>query len=215
MPDDYTPSTPTAAEAGAVFENLSEADASAVLESLSAPSSATSTSGADDAALTSTLDAALEGADLTKMTDAQVADFESGDPERVESALAAQLTPRAPGEEIGGAPSRVSIKALKPEDRTRTVQALDLIRAGRAPAEAFAEVFGITAHPQVTEAAAADFHSAPYISETLSAAPQVADLEQHLSALQQQYQVLGMHLTELYPSFQRFFQNQAALSHMG
>ena len=196
MPDDYTPSTPGAAEAGPVLASLSEADASAVLESLSA---GTPTAGAGDAShdaattLSSALDEALENADLTKMTDAQVADFESGDPERVESALAAQLTPRAPGVESAGAPSRVSIKALKAEDRARTVQALDLIRAGRAPAEAFAEVFGITAQAQAagdgfTQESAPDFHAAPDSSQANPAAPQVAELEHHLSVLQQQYQ---------------------------
>ena len=92
MTDEYTPSTPSAAEAGAVFENLSEADASAVLDSLS--------SAGDDAAGAtpvevipglSSLDEALQGADLAQMTDVQIRDFESGDPERVEAALAAYL----------------------------------------------------------------------------------------------------------------------------
>ena len=197
MPDDYTPSTPTATEAGAVLTNLSEADASAVLDSLSAGAEApTGSEAADASALPSTLEQALEDADLTKMTDAQVADFESGDPERVESALAAQLAPRAPGDESATAPARVSIKALKPEDRARTVQALDLIRAGKTPADAFAEVFGTSNQAQslATEAhelaqvTAADFYGAPDAAAHLGAAPQVADLEQHLAALQQQYQ---------------------------
>jgi hypothetical protein len=197
MPDDYSPSTPTAAEAGTVLANLTEADASAVLDSLSAETQPPTTSdAADDSGLPSPLEQVLEEADLTKMTDAQVADFESGDPERVESALAAQLAPRAPGEESATAPARVSIKALKPEDRARTVQALDLIRAGKTPADAFAEVFGISPQAQtmapeahdLAQVAAEDFYGAPVVSAALGAAPQVSDLEQHLAALQQQYQ---------------------------
>ena len=195
MPDDSNPTTPTAAEAGEVFANLSEADASAVLDSLSAGAETPTTEDStDSSALPSTLEQALEEADLTKMTDAQVADFESGDPERVESALAVQLAPRAPGDE--SAPARVSIKALKPEDRARTVQALDLIRAGRTPADAFAEVFGISPQAQtqapeandLAQVAAAEFYGAPDASAHLGTAPQVADLEQQLAALQQQYQ---------------------------
>jgi hypothetical protein len=196
MPDDYTPSSPTAAEAGAVFDNLSEADASAVLDSLS--SSAGGDSRNADGAYAeavipgvSSLDEALEGADLAQMTDAQIRDFESGDPERVEAALAAQMTPRAAGEESAMAPARVSIKALKPEDRARTVQALDLIRAGREPAEAFAEAFGITgqghAADDFSQERAPAYDDAHDYSQVMANVPQVADLEQHLSALQQQY----------------------------
>jgi len=111
----------------------------------------------------------------------------------VESALASQMAPRAPGEESAVAPARVSIKALNPEDRARTVQALDLIRAGRAPADAFAEAFGITgqAQPQTHEAdgfaqeRAADFYAAADSAPGLADAPQVAELEHHLSVLQQ------------------------------
>lgn len=195
MPDDYTPSTPTAAESGAVFENLSEADASAVLDSLSAEAAGSNAAYADYSEEVipglSSLDDALEGADLANMSDAQLADFESGDPERVEAALATQMMPRAPGDEGAGAPSRVSIKALKPEDRARTVQALDLIRAGREPADAFAEVFGISAQPY-EEAAEYAYDYAPQddaqdFSQGLSEAPEVSSLEQHLAGLQQQY----------------------------
>jgi hypothetical protein len=199
MTDDYTPSTPTAADAGAVFENLSEADASAVLDSLSAGGESSGAGGASSEAGIpglSSLDEALEGADLTKMTDAQIRDFESGDPERVEAALAAQMTPRAPGDESAAAPARVSIKALKPEDRARTVQALDLIRAGRTPAEAFAEAFGITGQAQTqtheadgfAQEGVADFYAAADSAPGLADAPQVAELEGHLAMLQQQYQ---------------------------
>jgi hypothetical protein len=190
MTDDYTPSAPTAADAGAVFDNLSEADASAVLDSLA--SAGEGSRGADGAYAeavipgVSSLDEALEGADLAQMSDAQIRDFESGDPERVEAALAAQMTPRAGGDEGAGAPARVSIKALKPEDRARTVQALDLIRAGSTPAEAFAEAFGITGQGYAQERGPA-YDEGPDFSQAMASVPQVADLEQHLSALQQQY----------------------------
>lgn len=119
----------------------------------------------------------LESADITKMSDAQIADFESGDPERVHAALT-----KKHGED---GPSRVSIKALKPEDRARTVQALDLIRAGTAPADAFAEVFGISALPPAVAAAVSE----PVHEEAEAEAdvPQVADLENHLAYLKQQY----------------------------
>jgi hypothetical protein len=200
MPDDYTPTTPSAAEAGAVFENLSEADASAVLDSLSSAGGDAANAGVASPVEVipglSSLDAALEGADLAQMTDAQIRDFESGDPERVEAALAAVQPQAEPGDGAGEevsalAPARVSIKALKPEDRARTVQALDLIRAGKAPADAFAEAFGITGQAQAAEGNAQEYgpfdEAAPEYSQTQEAAPQVADLEQHLSLLQQQY----------------------------
>lgn len=200
MPDDYTPTTPSAAEAGAVFENLSEADASAVLDSLSSAGGDAANAGVVSPAVVipglSSLDEALEGADLSKMTDAQIRDFESGDPERVEAALAAVQPQAEPGDGAGEevsalAPARVSIKALKPEDRARTVQALDLIRAGKAPADAFAEAFGITGQAQAAEGYAQEYgpfaEAAPEYSQTREAAPQVADLERHLSLLQQQY----------------------------
>lgn len=128
-----------------------------------------------------TLEQAMESADLTGMTDEQVADFESGDPERVHAALSRQLTPNANHE---NGPSRVSIKALKPEDRARTVQALDLIRNGYAPADAFAEVFGISALPPTVAEAVTEPYAEP-AAETIS--PGVAELENHLADLQQQY----------------------------
>ena len=200
MPDDYTPSTPSAAEAGAVFENLSEADASAVLDSLSSAGGdapdARRGSAEEVIPGLSSLDEALAGADLAQMTDAQIRDFESGDPERVEAALAAvqpDAEPRdGPGEEVSAlAPARVSIKALKPEDRARTVQALDLIRAGSTPAEAFAEAFGITGQAQgaagYEQDAAPDYDEGFDHSQTQMAAPEVAELEQHLTLLQHQY----------------------------
>lgn len=209
MTDDVTSSAlaPAVAAAdtgaGGAFDNLSEADASAVLESLGGSGGggggdmAAGNEAAGEAEIpgVGSLDEVLEGADLAKMTDAQVADFESGDPERVEAALAAQMLPRAPGEEGAmGGPARVSIKALKPGDRARTVQALDLIRAGRAPAEAFAEAFGIAAQMQgggdddaAAQQAVADPYAAGGFAPVPGAAPQVTELEGRLSTLQQQY----------------------------
>ena len=200
MSDNFTSSTPGTADAGAVFENLSEADASAVLESLSGTDGGTDAAAASEPVIPglASLDEALAGADLGKMTDAQVADFESSDPERVEAALAA-VRPR-PAEELpvaGGEdaaaliPARVSIKALKPEDRARTVQALDLIRAGKSPAEAFAEAFGIAGQAAGQEPAQGEagvFFAGHDFAQGVSAAPQVAKLEQQLAMMQQQYQ---------------------------
>ncbi|WP_395740623.1 hypothetical protein [Prosthecobacter sp.] len=144
-------------------------------------------SGADgDSSAPTTLEQVLESADITKMSDAEVADFESGDPDRVHSALAKQLTPNARNDE---GPSRFSLKALKPEDRTRTVQALDLIRAGQSPADAFAQVFGISALPQAMAAAVSEPEAGTAAAEEVPGIyPQVAELENHLSYLQQQYQ---------------------------
>ncbi len=235
--NDTAAQSPSAAavEAGGVLQNLSEADAGAVLESLSAAGADGGSGGAGagsaaDSALAGlgSLDDALAGADLTQMTEAQLRDFESGDPYRVEAALAAVQQPHAAHPAPGGeededadatttgaaaaastsalAPSRISIKALKPEDRARTVQALDLIRAGHSPAAAFAQVFG---HPDASaegEAPGTDFHEAdaaytdaaytdasayadPHAPQPQSTAPQVAGLEQHLSHLQQQYRL--------------------------
>jgi len=197
MPDDHTPSTPSAAEAGAVFENLSEADASAVLDSLSsAGGDAPCAAPAEVIPGLSSLDEALEGADLSKMTDAQIRDFESGDPERVEAALAAVQPNAEPrigtGEDASAlVPARVSIKALNPEDRARTVQALDMIRAGKTPADAFAEAFGITGQAQggdgFAQDGAAGYDEGFDYSPAPAAAPPVTELEQHLTLLQHQY----------------------------
>ncbi|WP_395746562.1 hypothetical protein [Prosthecobacter sp.] len=231
MTDDAQPPPPAAApsaavsEAAAVFENLSEADASAVLESLHSESGGGDADAGRDAEMGYADEAGVEvlpgmdslvevlgDADLTGMTDAQMADFESGDAERVAAALMAMHSQHAeagefegePGTDAGadegaafmGGPARVSIKALKPEDRARTVQALDMIRAGCTPAEAFAEVFGITGgaaedEGMYVEEGEDDYYGEPEAPElemmSASAAPQVAELEQQLTALQQQY----------------------------
>ena len=198
-----SPSTPNAASDAAVLSSLTEADAGAVLGSLSAEAeSASSAAAADeDTGTRSALDQMLEHTDLTRISDMQLADLESGDPGRIEAALAAAQLPTAqdadgapvegPAAALSG-PARVSIKALKPEDRARTVRALDLIRAGHTPAEAFAEVFGISGAPQQAaahelpqvEMQAQDIIADPFAAEAF---PQLAQLEGQLSHLQQQY----------------------------
>jgi hypothetical protein len=166
-----------------VAEIAASAEADAATDSHADPFAGdTSFSEADaDSAAPATLEEALESADITQMSDAEVADFESGDPERVHSALAKQLNPNANAE---NGPSRISIKALKPEDRARTVQALDLIRGGQSPADAFAEVFGISSLPPAVADAVTEADEAPLEG---SPSPEVADLENHLAYLQQQF----------------------------
>jgi len=203
-PATASPSPADAASDAIVFSSLTEADASAVLSSLSseAGSAAEAAAQQESGATTSALDQALQHTDLTRISDAQLADLESGDPYLIQAALDAAHDPQAgdaadgtaPAEALTG-PARVSIKALKPADRARTVRALDLIRAGHAPAEAFAEVFGTSGVPQ--EAAYAPEYTQPqaaYEQETSAATavvpevfPQVAQLETQLSRLQQQY----------------------------
>lgn len=199
-----SPSTPNAASDAAVLSSLTEADAGAVLGSLSAEAeSASSAVAADeDAGTRSALDQMLEHTDLTRISDMQMADLESGDPERIEAALAAAQLPEAPEADGASAegpaaaltgPARVSIKALKPADRARTVRALDLIRAGHTPAEAFAEVFGISGAPQQVQAHEeqpyVDVQAQQEVADPFSAEafPQLAQLEGQLSHLQQQY----------------------------
>ena len=197
-----SPSPADAASDAVVLGSLTEADASAVLGSLSteAESAAGAAAQQEGGATMSALDQALAHTDLAKISDAQLADLESGDPYLIQAALDAAQDAHAPessepaaAETLAG-PARVSIKALKPADRARTVRALDLIRAGHAPAEAFAEVFGISAAPQ--EGAHATEYAQPqaaYEQEASPAAvmpeifPQVAQLETQLSSLQQQY----------------------------
>ena len=188
---------------------ISSADAAAALMGAAdgaAPDLATVASEA--------LQIAMENTDLSAMSDAQVADLESGDHARVRAALglpanaeddasnAFSSSPEANAEEHAaaataaareagrgavseeGAPVRVSIKALRPEDRARTVRALDLIRGGRPPAEAFGEVFGYAAMPHAQHESAAENawqqheHDSP---------PGVDALEHELALLQHEY----------------------------
>jgi len=198
-----SPSPADAASDAVVFSSLTESDASAVLGGLHTEAVSAADAAAvqhESGAVMSALDQALEHTDLAKISDAQLADLESGDPYLIQAALDAAQDANAPdagaqaaAEALTG-PARVSIKALKPADRARTVQALDLIRAGHAPAEAFAEAFGISGAPQ--EAAYAPEYAQPQAGYEQEAAaanvvpeifPQVAQLETQLSRLQQQY----------------------------
>lgn len=174
----------------------------------------TATPKAPESAKAPTLDEAMEGIDFANLTDEQHAAFESGDfsklggvapvantePEnedaenmRAESptgARQAAITAQTPeelaaaGDKLGG---RVSIKVLKPEDRARTVRALDLVRGGKTPADAFAEVFGITGQPATAQPAgekpAQDASQPP----AKPAAPSVASMEAELATLQAKY----------------------------
>ena len=151
-------------------------------------------------------------ADFENMTDSQINAIESGDPVKIAKALGlpetpaptpAQAAPKAEDatpqgktteEPAGGdSPTRVSLKALKPEDRARTVRALDLIRSGTSPNDAFAEVFGITAPQAMAAAQAAMGEPAqPQTAPTTQPAPEVsitvAELEVKLAEKQKEYQ---------------------------
>lgn len=112
-----------------------------------------------------TLEEAMAQVDLGALTDKQLADLESGDPAKVRSALGlkdappaspdAPDAPTAPAAAGDGVPHRVSVKALPEAARVKLVKAIDLVRAGKTPEEAMAEMFGIT-QPAATPAAKAD-----------------------------------------------------------
>ncbi len=140
--------------------------------------------------------------DLTKFNDSQVADLESGDPERINRVLGITAKPAEPvadkpAEEaapVADAPNseaadkvRISIKALKPEDRLKMVRAMDAIRNnGKTPAEALAEEFGIKGPPAVAPVAEAAPVAKP--AEVAPAVhPKVAALETQLATLQEKY----------------------------
>jgi len=148
-------------------------------------------------------------------TDEMLADLESGDPERIAKALkiepkkddvkpapaavvdeASQATSRqqaaiaaktdeelaAAGEGLG----RISIKALSPADRAKTVQALDLIRGGTTPGEAFTKIFGVAALPPAVAAAAEAAKPAEQVAQ-VAAVPTVADIDAQIVAKQAEY----------------------------
>jgi hypothetical protein len=63
---------------------------------------------------------------------------------------------------------RISIRGLQPEDRAKTIRAIDLIRTGKTAPEAFAEVFGIqpqAAAPKPEEPAPAEPRPQPQAEE--------------------------------------------------
>lgn len=164
---------------------------------------------------------ALASFDITKFTDSQVAELESGDPERIAKALGGTVKPAEikpaegvktnpeqfsshanPGERLRAAIEaktpeqlesagvelrRVSLASLPAKDRALTVQALDMIRAGKSSAAAFAEVFGI----QSVAASPAPAPSAPELTEpapTPQVHPKVAAMESELAAMESEYE---------------------------
>lgn len=141
---------------------------------------------------------ALASFDITKYTDTQVAELESGDPERIAKVLGstaqtadakpaaeAKPNPETPPEHAdnGETKARISIKSLKPEDRAKMVQAMEAVRGGKSPAEALADAFGIsTAAP----AAPADESTpaTPPAAEVVAPHPKVAAIEAQVAAKQ-------------------------------
>lgn len=108
-----------------------------------------------DALKEPTLEEAMASINLDSLTGAQVADLSSGDPMKIAAALGMKGEPK-PAPAPAPAPSeppaaksvdRISIKALQPEDRTRALAAMEAVRAGKDPKQAFAEAFGITGEP--------------------------------------------------------------------
>ena len=204
MPDDTAipASSPETAAAPAAVEPVNSAvvaDSAAAVESTKEP----------------TLEEALASFGNGDVSDSMLADLESGDPERIAKALgvepkkdevkpaptavvdeAAQATSRqqaaivaktddelaAAGEGLG----RISIKALSPADRAKTVQALDLIRGGTLPGEAFAQIFGVAALPPAVAAAAEAAKPAEQVAQ-VAAAPTVADIDAQIVAKQAEY----------------------------
>lgn len=132
-------------------------------ESQGAPATPPAKPEGDKSNDTPTLDEAMAQVNLDHMNESQVADLESGDPARIAKALgldspapknddaAPASNNNAPANNGEDAPERVSIKALPTAERAKLVKALASVRSGKAPAEAFAEAFGVT--PQQAPAA--------------------------------------------------------------
>lgn len=145
---------------------------------------------------------ALASFDITKYTDTQVAELESGDPERIAKVLGstAQTAEAKPAEEVkpnpetppvehtdnGETKARISIKSLKPEDRAKMVQAMEAVRGGKSPAEALADAFGISAAAAAAPAAESATAIAP-ASDVAAPHPKVAAIEAQLAELQTEY----------------------------
>ncbi len=92
-----------------------------------------------EGAAAAALERALGAVDLDEMSVEDLARLEGGDEEEVRTVLKLQEDLRQEGD--AGVPGRVSIKVMSPADRVRTVRALDMIRSGTNPGQAFAEVF--------------------------------------------------------------------------
>lgn len=206
MPDDIASpaaSPETAAAPSAAVETVNPA-------AVAAPTAAV------ESAKEPTLEDALASFGNGDVSDSMLADLESGDPERIAKALgvepkkdevkpapaavvdeAAQATSRqqaaivartddelaAAGEGLG----RISIKALSPADRAKTVQALDLIRGGTTPGEAFAKIFGVAALPPAVAAAATEAVKPAEQVAQVAIAPTVADIDAQIVAKQAEY----------------------------
>lgn len=144
MPDEIAPTTPAAAPA------------------VETPAAPTPDSTPKESAAP-TLEEAMASLDVSKMTDAQMADLESGDTERVRSALGltndkpADKAPTAQAPQAQAAPegtpsltdkpaARVSLKSLPPETASKLIQVINMARDGSMTFEqAQAKVFGVPA----------------------------------------------------------------------
>lgn len=138
---------------------------------------------------TPSLEEAMSNINLDSLSNEQVADLSSGDPAKVAAALgmkgeskpAAKPAP-AVEETTTKAVDRISIKALKAEDRSRALAAMEAVRAGKDPKQAFAEAFGITGEsaPSKSDDAVETPQSAPV---EVAPPPEVADIQSQIDAL--------------------------------
>lgn len=150
-----------------------------------------------------TLEEAMKQVNIDNLNEEQVADLESGDPERIAKALGVAppkggeapkknepASPDKKGNEPPPAnsgdegPERISIKALPASDRSKLVKALTAVRSGKAAPDAFAEAFGApqapaTPAPKPEGDKPTDQQPAPEVKT----APKVAELETKLAEL--------------------------------
>lgn len=141
---------------------------------------------------TPSLEDAMSSINLDNLSNEQVADLSSGDPAKVAAALGMKGESK-PAPKVAPAPAtdeptaqkavdRISIKALPPEDRSRALAAMDAVRAGKDPKQAFAEAFGITGEsaPSQSEDAPETPQSAPI---EVAPPPEVAEIQSKIDAL--------------------------------
>lgn len=158
MPDDIAPTTPAAAPA------------------VETPATPTADATPPKEAAAPTLEEAMASLDVSKMTDAQLADLESGDTERVRSALgltndkpadkapaaAAPTAPEGTPSPTDKAPSRVSLRSLPAATAAKLIEAINLARDGSMSfEEAQAKIFGAPAAAPAPATAAAPAAPAP------------------------------------------------------
>jgi hypothetical protein len=148
------------------------------------------------------LEDAMKQVNLDNLNEGQIADLESGDPERIAKALGVEAPKKDALSENNGnepspanngdeAPERISIKALPASERAKLVKALTAVRSGKAAPDAFAEAFGTFGTPQAPATLAAkpegdkptDQPPAPEVKS----APKVAELETRLAELKADY----------------------------